>query len=108
MDPYGNIKIFLNYFRGNDRELFNWISFDYSNSSGMSPVNTYEENVDCNCHFDNWVDDESTAPLYDCKSCNGTGTRVRITYGEDKYKYLADNAKDYLKKLLNGALKELK
>lgn len=105
MDPYGNIKIFLNYYKGVDRDLFRWISFDYSNSSGVSPVKEYEENVECNCRFDKWInDDEST----ECLLCNGTGLKIRINYGEDKYKYLADNAKDYLKKLLNGALKELK
>ena len=50
MDPYGNIKIFLKYYKGYDRDMFEWISFDYSNSSGSSPVKTYEEEVGCECH----------------------------------------------------------
>lgn len=64
--------------------------------------------VDCNCHYDNWVNDESTAPRVDCDSCKGTGERISIRYGEDKYRLLADNTKDYLTNLLTGALNELK
>lgn len=105
--PYGSIVIFLKYRKSIDRDVFDWISFDHSNSSGTSPVKTESMVVDCNCHYDNWVDDESTAPRVDCDVCKGTGDRISISYGEDKYMLLADSAKDYLSKLLNGALIKL-
>lgn len=101
--------IFIKYYKSKygNRDMFEWISFDSSSCTGSSPVETYITKEDCPCNYDNWIDDESTAPRYDCEECKGSGERIRINYGGDKCEFLADNAKDYLKSLLNGALKKL-
>lgn len=108
-DRYGNILIFIEYFTNNDgKRLFKWVSFDSQGCSGISPVKTEEYTKDCGCSFNNWVDEDTTAPLDDCERCGGSGEYISKRYGEDEYKVLASNCKDYLNKLLKGALNKLK
>jgi len=106
-NPYGNVLIFIDYYIGHDGdEMFKWISFDYSNSSGVSHVHAKNKEVQCLCHYDNWVG-EITVPDEECEECMGSGRRIEKIYGEEDYKLLASCANEYLKSLLNGALSKL-
>jgi hypothetical protein len=87
--------------------MFRWISFDYSNTSGSSHVHAEDKEVQCLCHYDNWVG-ETTVPDDEYEDCMGTGRRIEKIYGEKDHKLLASCGNDYLKGLLEGALSKLK
>lgn len=106
--PNGWVVVFNKYYTSVDgKRMFSWISFDSENSIGSSPVVSYSTKVSCECSFDNWIDEDTVGPSFDCKRCAGTGERLETKLGEENYELLATNGKAYLKKLLNGALNQL-
>ena len=102
-DSHGHIEIFIRYLTINNRKCFEWISFDSANVSGITEVSKHERNETCFCIENNGEEYE-----LDCPDCKGKGSYMVTVPGEESYKRLAENAKDYLKSLLKGALTQLK
>jgi len=77
-----------------------WISFSFSNSSGITKMKTEIKKEKCFCgyyHNNEHIYDE------DCDKCYGKGYYDNEISGMDKAEYLADNVKEYiLKRLLKN------
>lgn len=98
--PYGFKIIIVGYQSspGKTYRLFNWVSFDSSNVSGSTQVDKHYRTTDCRC-----LDEE----IEGCIICGGSGIQKIEVEGEEAYTVIGDCVSDYLKELLQGALKQL-
>jgi hypothetical protein len=85
---YGHVVIITKV----SADYVHWISADYANSSGGTPILTTETEEDCDC-----VSDCCGQPDMDCTDCNGTGKIKKTRYGMDRAIVLADNMFEYIK-----------
>lgn len=75
--------------------VVDWISFNSSNCSGCTRVDTVKENEMCwECSTNDGREDS------ECENCKGTGNYIATKKGMDKAVVLADNAKAYILKNL--------
>lgn len=69
-----------------------WISFDYSNCSGITRNKSYIRKEMCwDCDINDGGDID-----YECENCKGTGEYDKQIDGMDKAEFLAETCKDYI------------
>lgn len=76
----------------NDK-LVNWISFEATNASGNTPIETEIKESDCPECVNVYGE------IFDwCETCHGAGVVLHERHGMDRATKLAGNAKEYIMK----------